>query len=46
MCNYAGEKFGKQSFTVVTNAENVEIDDVDVIRDGEHLFFYYQWVRR
>ncbi|KAH0894139.1 hypothetical protein HID58_056568, partial [Brassica napus] len=30
----AGEKFGKQSFTVVTNAENVEID---VIRDGEHL---------
>uniref|UniRef100_M4DWW6 Potassium channel n=1 Tax=Brassica campestris TaxID=3711 RepID=M4DWW6_BRACM len=33
----AGEKFGKQSFTVVTNAENVEIDDVDVIRDGEHL---------
>ncbi|CAF1710636.1 unnamed protein product [Brassica napus] len=35
----AGEKFGKQSFTVVTNAENVEID---VIRDGEHLFFHYQ----
>lgn len=42
MCNYAGEKFGKQSFAMFTNVDNVEIDDVDVIRDGEHLFFYYQ----
>ncbi|KAJ4881039.1 Potassium channel KAT2 [Raphanus sativus] len=38
----AGEKFGKHSFAMVTNADNVEIDGVDDIRDGEHLFFYYQ----
>ncbi|WZZ13971.1 hypothetical protein YC2023_107060 [Brassica napus] len=35
----AGEKFGGCSFTKITNAENTEIDDLDVIRDGDHLFF-------
>ncbi|KAF8115133.1 hypothetical protein N665_0030s0167 [Sinapis alba] len=34
----AGEKFGGRSFTVVTNEENVEINGVDAIRDGDHLF--------
>ncbi|XP_010538533.1 PREDICTED: potassium channel KAT1 [Tarenaya hassleriana] len=36
----AGEKFEGQSFTKITNAENAEIDDMDVIRDGEHLFLH------
>ncbi|KAG2249376.1 hypothetical protein Bca52824_089004 [Brassica carinata] len=36
----AGEKFGERSFTMVTSAENAEIDDVNVIRDGDHLYFY------
>ncbi|KAG2238908.1 hypothetical protein Bca4012_023693 [Brassica carinata] len=36
----AGEKFGERSFTMVTSSENAEIDDVDVIRDGDHLYFY------
>ncbi|XP_010434553.1 PREDICTED: potassium channel KAT2 [Camelina sativa] len=36
----AGDKFGYGSFTKVTNAENAEIDDEDVIRDGDHLYFY------
>ncbi|XP_013606617.1 PREDICTED: LOW QUALITY PROTEIN: potassium channel KAT1 [Brassica oleracea var. oleracea] len=36
----AGEKFGGCSFTKITNAENTEIDDLDVIRDGDHLFFH------
>ncbi|KAL0889290.1 hypothetical protein Bca101_013273 [Brassica carinata] len=35
----AGEKFGGCSFTMITDAENAEIDDLDVIRDGDHLFF-------
>ncbi|CAH2046223.1 unnamed protein product [Thlaspi arvense] len=34
----AGEKFGS-SFTKITNAENAEIDDLDVIWEGDHLFF-------
>ncbi|CAA7042776.1 unnamed protein product [Microthlaspi erraticum] len=38
----AGEKFGNRSFTMVTNEENAEIDDIDVIRDGDHLFFTHQ----
>lgn len=25
---------------MVTNAENAEINDVDVIRDGDHLYFF------
>lgn len=25
---------------MVTNAENAEIDDIDVIRDGDHLYFF------
>ncbi|XP_031256768.1 potassium channel KAT1 [Pistacia vera] len=34
----AGEKFGGYKFTKVINAENAEIDDTCVIRDGDHLF--------
>ncbi|KAK8608076.1 hypothetical protein V6N13_023510 [Hibiscus sabdariffa] len=34
----AGEKFGCYTFKKVVNAENAEIDDIDVIRDGDHLF--------
>ncbi|XP_050231467.1 potassium channel KAT1-like isoform X2 [Mercurialis annua] len=33
-----GEKFGDYKFTRVINAENAEIDDICVIRDGDHLF--------
>ncbi|XP_045801877.1 potassium channel KAT1-like isoform X3 [Trifolium pratense] len=35
----AGEKFGSFNPTKVINKENAEIDDIDVIRDGDHLFF-------
>ncbi|KAK1556783.1 hypothetical protein Q3G72_011994 [Acer saccharum] len=34
----AGKKFGGYKFTKVINAENAEIDDIHVIRDGDHLF--------
>ncbi|KAE8673336.1 Potassium channel KAT1 [Hibiscus syriacus] len=34
----AGEKFGCYTYKKVVNAENAEIDDIDVIRDGDHLF--------
>ncbi|KAK7821951.1 potassium channel kat1 [Quercus suber] len=34
----AGEKFGGYKPTKVINAENAEIDDINVIRDGDHLF--------
>ncbi|KAK8664576.1 hypothetical protein V6N13_084360 [Hibiscus sabdariffa] len=34
----AGEKFGCYTFKKVVNAENAEIDDIDVIRDGDNLF--------
>lgn len=37
-CKTAGEKFGDYKFTKVINAENAEIDDTSVIRDGDHLF--------
>ncbi|KAJ9135877.1 hypothetical protein P3X46_033003 [Hevea brasiliensis] len=33
-----GEKFGDYKFARVINAENAEIDDICVIRDGDHLF--------
>ncbi|TYI81536.1 hypothetical protein E1A91_D05G160300v1 [Gossypium mustelinum] len=36
----AGEKFGGCTFTKVVNAENAEIDDVHVIRDGDNLFLH------
>lgn len=35
----AGEKFGVYKPTKVVNTENAEIDDLSVIRDGDHLFF-------
>jgi hypothetical protein len=38
ICHTAGEKFGGYKFTRVINAENAEIDDISVIRDGDHLF--------
>ncbi|KAA3479057.1 potassium channel KAT1-like [Gossypium australe] len=34
----AGEKFGCYTFTKVLNSENAEIDDIHVIRDGDHLY--------
>ncbi|KAL2473752.1 Potassium channel KAT1 [Forsythia ovata] len=34
----AGQKFGEYNLTKVVNAENAEIDDLSVIRDGDHLF--------
>ncbi|XP_058196146.1 potassium channel KAT3-like [Rhododendron vialii] len=34
----AGEKFGDHSLTKVVNAENAEIDDLSVVRDGDTLF--------
>ncbi|TKY68529.1 Potassium channel KAT1 [Spatholobus suberectus] len=34
----AGEKFGGYKPTKVINTENAEIDDISVIRDGDHLF--------
>lgn len=34
----AGEKFGGYKLTKVVNEENAEIDDLRVIRDGDHLF--------
>lgn len=38
VCETAGEKFGGYKPTKVINAENAEIDDINVIRDGDHLF--------
>ncbi|GMP71898.1 hypothetical protein CsSME_00030142 [Camellia sinensis var. sinensis] len=35
----SGEKFGGYYLTKVVNAENAEIDDLSVVRDGDHLFF-------
>ncbi|KAH7837049.1 hypothetical protein Vadar_008965 [Vaccinium darrowii] len=34
----AGEKFGSYGLTKVVNAENAEIDDISVVRDGDTLF--------
>ncbi|XP_022892425.1 potassium channel KAT3-like [Olea europaea var. sylvestris] len=34
----ADQKFGERNLTKVVNAENAEIDDLSVIRDGDHLF--------
>ncbi|XP_047165829.1 potassium channel KAT3-like [Vigna umbellata] len=34
----AGEKFGGLNPTKVVNTENAEIDDINVIRDGDRLF--------
>ncbi|XP_062160460.1 potassium channel KAT3-like isoform X2 [Alnus glutinosa] len=37
----AGEKFGGHKPTKVISAENAEIDDINVIRDGDHLFLLH-----
>ncbi|XP_052179518.1 potassium channel KAT1-like [Diospyros lotus] len=34
----AGEKLGGYNLTKVVNADNAEIDDLSVVRDGDHLF--------
>ncbi|XP_057738008.1 potassium channel KAT3 [Arachis stenosperma] len=39
LLNIAGEKFGGLKPTKVINEKNAEIDDTNVIRDGDHLFF-------
>ncbi|PKA47202.1 Potassium channel KAT1 [Apostasia shenzhenica] len=33
-----GEKFGGQKPTKVVNQDNAEIDEISVVRDGDHLF--------
>lgn len=38
LCEIAGQKFGGRSPKKVVNVENAEIDDISVIRDGDHLF--------
>ena len=38
LCETAGEKFGSSKPNKIINAENAEIDDISVIRDGDHLF--------
>ncbi|CAN4080199.1 unnamed protein product [Withania somnifera] len=35
----SSQRFGGYDFKRAVNAENAEIDDIDVIRDGDHLFF-------
>lgn len=40
-CGTAGEKFGGHTPTKVINAENAEIDDINVIRDGDHLYLLH-----
>ncbi|KAH9627395.1 hypothetical protein KSS87_001234 [Heliosperma pusillum] len=35
----AGQKFAGSNFTKIINSENAEVDDICVIRDGDHLFF-------
>ncbi|XP_019056062.1 PREDICTED: potassium channel KAT2 [Nelumbo nucifera] len=35
----AGQKFAGYHPTKVVNAQNAEIEDISVIRDGDHLFF-------
>ncbi|KAB2620148.1 potassium channel KAT1-like [Pyrus ussuriensis x Pyrus communis] len=37
----ASEKFGGHKPTKVVNAENAEIDDISVVRDGDHLFLLH-----
>ncbi|XP_014490211.1 potassium channel KAT1 [Vigna radiata var. radiata] len=39
LLHIAGEKFGVSKLTKVITIENAEIDDISVIRDGDHLFF-------
>ncbi|XP_057797729.1 potassium channel KAT3-like [Salvia miltiorrhiza] len=34
----AGEKFGDKNLERVVNAENAQVDDLSVVRDGDHLF--------
>ncbi|KAM1455348.1 hypothetical protein TB2_004564 [Malus domestica] len=37
----AGEKFGGYKPTKVVNEENAEIDDISVVRDGDHLYLLH-----
>ncbi|XP_075497562.1 potassium channel KAT1-like [Primulina tabacum] len=39
LCKIAGKKLGVEGLSKVVNEENAEIDDICVIRDGDHLFF-------
>ncbi|KNA04103.1 hypothetical protein SOVF_202760 [Spinacia oleracea] len=38
LLSIAGQKFG-HCFTRIINTENAEVEEIDVIRDGDHLFF-------
>ncbi|KAL9224381.1 hypothetical protein vseg_000418 [Gypsophila vaccaria] len=35
----AGKKFRGRGFTKIINSDNAEVDDIEAIRDGDHLFF-------
>lgn len=37
----AGEKFEGYKPTKVVNEENAEIDDISVVRDGDHLYLLH-----
>lgn len=41
LCDIAGEKFGGYRPTKVVSAENAEIEDIGVVRDGDHLFLLH-----
>uniref|UniRef100_A0A0A0M048 KHA domain-containing protein n=1 Tax=Cucumis sativus TaxID=3659 RepID=A0A0A0M048_CUCSA len=46
LCKIAGEKFGGEIMaTKVMSADNAEIDDINVIRDGDHLFLLYNHIQ-
>lgn len=42
----AGQKFGGYNITKVVNSENAEIDDLNLIRDGDHLFLIPEMYER
>jgi potassium channel len=39
MLHIAGQKFGGFSPTKIFSEDNAEIDDINVIRDGDYLYF-------
>ncbi|KAK1422766.1 hypothetical protein QVD17_18052 [Tagetes erecta] len=39
LLNIAGQKYGGQHFAKVVNSESAEVDDLNVIKDEDHLFF-------
>lgn len=39
-CKIAGQAFAGRQPTKVLNRENVEIDDIRDVQDGDHLFLF------